>query len=317
MIMNFYKEIGGFFGLELNNLKEYYSNLISLNSGRNALRYIVRTYCIKNIYVPYYTCPVIFDALEAENCEISLYNVDEYFMPVKEFPQDAYVLYTNYYGICSLNCELLANKYKNLIVDNAQSFYSPSLGLASFYSPRKFFGIPDGGYLAINKVLNEKLEQEMSYQRCSHLLKRIDLSANAAYRDFKENDSSLNGTPIKLMSNLTKKLLSSIDYESVKQKRLKNFNFLAQRLDDRNELTIRKGENDVPIVYPLLIKDEVLRANLIQSKIYVATYWPEMEKKCYNQEYELYLQKYLLPLPIDQRYGEKEMKFIVEVINMR
>ena len=99
------KEIGGFFGLEINEKKEFYPDLISLNSGRNALRYIIRAYSIKEIYVPYYTCPVVWDVLEAENCKISFYNIDKNFMPTQEFEQDSYLLYTNYYGVCGNNCE--------------------------------------------------------------------------------------------------------------------------------------------------------------------------------------------------------------------
>ena len=48
------REIGSYFELELPKEREYHENAISLNLGRNALRYIIRAHKIKKIYVPYY-----------------------------------------------------------------------------------------------------------------------------------------------------------------------------------------------------------------------------------------------------------------------
>ena len=55
------KEIGGYFELERGPFKPYHDG-VYLNSGRNALRYIVRKLGIHKIHVPYYTCPVVFEA---------------------------------------------------------------------------------------------------------------------------------------------------------------------------------------------------------------------------------------------------------------
>jgi hypothetical protein len=57
----------------------------------------------------------------------------------------------------------------------------------------------------------------------SHLLKRIDLSAEQGYTDFSENDKSLENQPIKRMSNLTERILSGIDYQSIKKQRKEKF----------------------------------------------------------------------------------------------
>ena len=114
-------------------------NLIKLNTARNCLRYIIRAYGIEEIYVPYYICPTIKSAIRKEKAKINFYHVDKKFMPVNDFGKDYFILYPNYFGICSKNVQILSKKYKNLIVDNAHSFYSDSLGLASFNSLRKFF----------------------------------------------------------------------------------------------------------------------------------------------------------------------------------
>ncbi|MCQ2743331.1 MAG: hypothetical protein MJ230_00850 [bacterium] len=306
------KEIGGYFELEINsqygNIPE---NVIALNTARNALRYIIKAYNIKEIYVPYYTCPVVWEILEKENCKINFYHIDDNFIPTKDFQRDDFILYTNYFGICAKQAKELSEKYKNLIVDNAQAYFMQKLGLASFNSVRKFFGVPDGSFLFCNRTLNENIEQDNSHQRCLHLLKRIDVNASFGYEDFRNNSNHFKSEPIKYMSNLTKHLINSIDVNKAKEKRLKNFKYLHKYLSKENELKFELDVDDVPMVYPYLIKNEKLRSKLIKNKIYVAQYWSELPE----EYYENYLYKYLLPLPIDHRYNIDDIKKFVEVIN--
>ena len=235
------QEIGGFIGLELQKGKHFHKNAILLNSARNALRYVIRAYNIQKIHAPYYTCPVVWDAIKAESCKIIPYQINEHFMPKVEFDENDFILYTNYFGICAKQIKNLAKIYKNLIIDNAMSFFTPHFGLASFYSPRKFFGVADGGILLCDKKLDEKFAKDTSYQRFSHLIKRVDISSNFAYEDFNQNNDSLNDEPIKEMSNLTDKMLQNCDYTHAKEKRMSNFSYLAKELDGINLLKFEGG----------------------------------------------------------------------------
>lgn len=311
MTMNSFKEIGGYFGLEINSKFDNISNNLALNCARNCLRYIVRAYGIKEIYAPFYTCPVVWQSIKKENCKIKFYHIDKNFMPTMEFDENSYILYTNYFGICAKNVKYLTKKHKNLIVDNAQAFYMPKYGVASFNSIRKFFGVPDGALLQTDKTLNEEFAKSTSYQISSHLLKRLDVNAQFGYQDFCKNDDSLIDEDIKTISNLTKTIFNSIDIKYAKQKRLENFNFLNETLINSNELKITLDNDDVPMVYPYLIKDDFLRKKLIKNQIYVATYWSPQPL----DTQEGIFQKYLLPLPIDQRYNIEDLKRILEVIN--
>ncbi len=312
------KEIGGYFELESFGSPEYHDRAIKLNSGRNALRYIIRAYGIREMLVPRYTCPVVFEALAEENCKVIFYSIDEKLNPSMdidgEMKQNKFVLYNNYFGVCGNVVERLIGKYTNVIVDSAQSFYSLKKGIASFYSPRKFFGLPDGGILRCDKELDDKFEEDISIDRCSHLLKRYDLPATEGYPDFQRNDNSLIGQPIKHMSKLTQALMSNINYSNTRKIRMENFSFLHDNLWDDNELKIDMAKDDVPLVYPFLLKNKELRKKLIERRVYVATYWPELEKYCDEGSFELYLKNYLIPIPIDQRYGLEEMKFILGII---
>ena len=75
------REIGGYFELELGCGKELYTDEIRLNSARNCLRYLIRKRNIKKIQIPAYTCPVVWEVLENEGCEIIYYEIDENMLP--------------------------------------------------------------------------------------------------------------------------------------------------------------------------------------------------------------------------------------------
>ena len=303
------REIGGYFELEVHRGREYYSNAVTLNSARSCLRYLIRAYGIQKLNVPAYTCPVVWEAAEAEGCKLVYYPIDEHFIPAVEFAPDDYILYTDYCGICSENVQLIAIKYKNLIVDDSQNFYSGKRGLASFNSVRKFFGVPDGAYLFTDRFLPEKLENDVSAERCAHLLLRADLGASAGYSTFKKNDDSLREEPIKNMSRLTHRLLGGMDYIESAGKRRENFMALHRELQGLNEFKIPVTDA-VPMVYPLVVRDDGLRQQLIDRKIFVATYWNGQE----DEHWGLHFQKYLLPLPVDQRYDAEDMKYIVSTV---
>lgn len=304
------KEIGGYFSFELNKNYNIPDNAILLNSARNSLRYIIQSFGIKTIHIPFYTCPVVWNSIQKEDCSINFYHIDNNFMPIGDFNENDFILYTNYFGVCAKNVRELAKKYKNLIVDNAQAFYMPKYGIASFNSVRKFFGTPDGSILFSDKTIDKELAQSVSYNKLTHLGKRIDLDASSGYSDFRNSEGTLVDAEVEKMSKLSVSLLENCNVDKAKEQRIKNFSILARKLNKTNELHISLDNDDVPMVYPYLIKDDSLKNKLIQNKIYVATYWNPLP-----EEYkEGVFQKYLLPLPIDQRYDEDDMNRILDII---
>lgn len=309
------KPIGGFFEMACGTSSQYHDGAIALNSARNALRYVIRAYNIREIYVPYYTCPVVWTAIIAEGCNIIPYDIDGAFMPTVDFPDSAFILYNNYFGICGKNVMELSKKYKNLIVDNAQAFFASHRALATIYSPRKFFGLPDGGLLYSDKKIDSEFEVAVSYDLCSHLLKRIDLGPNAAYADFQKNDFALNNRPIQKMSRLTMTMMGNLDYDFVRRRRLENFKILHNALGHLNKLKIDLSDDDVPMVYPFRTDDATLRARLIENQIFVAKYWPvETGVACMMGDYAQAMASTIVPLPIDQRYDTNDMERVIGII---
>ena len=314
------KSIGGYFSLELQTGEHYHRNAIRLNTSRNCLEYILIAKQYQKVYIPFYTCEVIIEPLKRNRIEYEFYHVNELLDPVETFELSAHqaFLYTNYFGLKNKTVERLAKLHgKQLIVDNAQSFYAPPVdGVDTFYSARKFFGVADGGFLYTDQRLTNTFEQDVSFGRMSHLLKRIDCSAELAYEDFRKNDDSLINNPIRTMSNLTDAILRSIDYKTIQEKRLENFQILNSALKKENLLAIDFSCNDtIPMVYPFWGKDEGLRKRLISKKVYVATNWPNLFHWCNENDLEYVLAKNIIPLPVDQRYDKEDMQEIIRIIN--
>ena len=230
MINNENKEIGGYIEVAFGKLHDlYHSDGIFINSGRNAIRYAIRAYNIKELWVPYYTCPVVWDAIKDEGCKCKFYSISNTLTPELDCKDTDYILYTNYFGVCSEKIKKLSKKYKNLIIDNAQGFYMEPYGIASAYSPRKFFGVSDGGIVFCKKQINNNFERDYSWNRFSHLLKRVDVNSNFGYSDFNLNEETIDHEEIKKMSNLTMTILQHCDYEDAREKRLKNYAYLNSK----------------------------------------------------------------------------------------
>lgn len=314
------KAIGGYFSLETRVGEHYHKDAIRLNTARNCFEYVLRARGYAKVYIPYYTCEVMLEPIQKLELDYEFYHINEQLEP-KSLPklgENEAFLYTNYFGLKQGCVRRLASEFgSRLIVDNAQAFYAEPLGgIDTFYSARKFFGLSDGAYLYTDKPLRQEFVQDCSFDRMSHLLKRVDLGAEAGYQDFKKNDDALIAQDIKRMSNLTEALLYGIDYESAKEKRIKNYNTLSEALRAKNQFHLNLRADDVPMVYPYLTDDVTLKKRLITAKIFVATYWPNVFDWCKPQGLEYELAEKVAFIPVDQRYGIEDMQRIIEVINI-
>lgn len=311
--------IGGYFEIELRHGEHYHKDAIRLNTARNCFEYVLIARKYRRVYIPYYTCEVMLQPLRRQHVEYAFYSIDWNLEPIETFnlKEGEAFLYTNYFGLKQDCVEKLAKVYgSRLIVDNAQAFYAPRIeGIDTFYSPRKFFGVPDGGYLYTDCRLEGELPQDTSYERIAHLLIRADKDAEAGYSAFRENEDKLDNAPIMRMSKLTERLLSNIDYRFAAHMRRMNFEYLDSLMKSSNKLSLSVNPEEIPLVYPYLTESGcLLRQMLIDNRIFVATYWPNVMGWCREGDVENCLYSGIIPLPIDQRYSLNDISRILNTL---
>ncbi len=309
------KEIGGYFGLEQFTGKEYYPELIALNNARSCLLYLLRARNIKKLYIPYFLCDSVTDLCEREGYAYDFYPIDKEFLPVfdRTLAADEWLYIVNFYGQISNEKILqLQQTWGNVIFDNVQAFFQkPAAGVDTIYSCRKFFGVPDGGYLATDVRLREEPEQDISMDRMKHVLGRFEHTASEYYAHFRQTDESYADLPMLTMSKLTRNLLCAIDYRTACQKRDENYAFLAAALGEYNPLKLTAPAG--AYCYPFYCKNGMeLKRRLAEQKIYVPTLWPNVLERPESVEKD-YAEN-ILPLPCDQRYGQADMKRMVTAI---
>lgn len=306
-------EIGGYIELERYSLPMLHEGAIALNCGRNALQYLIRANGIKEIYLPHYLCDSVWEACNGTS--VKGYSVGRNFLPVLEDNGNIPVLIVNYYGLLDqMALTALKEKYGSIIIDNTQAYFSMPLDQTdTLYSCRKFFGVPDGAFLYTDAVLDQALETDLSYGRMNYLLGRYEKNASEFYQEYQESNKFFSSQPIKRMSKLTENLLHGIDYAAVKEKLSQNFETLNRAFKAYNGLTVPQVEG--AFAYPLLLEHgEEVRQKLIAKKIYVPTLWNDALKRLAPNDTEVGFVKNLLPLPVDQRYGEDEMQYMINEV---
>jgi hypothetical protein len=313
------KAIGGYFELELRERSHYHKGALALNSGRNALEYVLLANGYKKVYIPHYTCDILLEPIARANIPYEFYAINERLEAVFDFkklhPTEAF-LYTNYFGLKDNYVFHLTSRHSNIIIDNAQSFFSkPQNGADTFYSPRKFFGLPDGGYAYCKEKWDIDIERDItSIDKMGHLLLRSSFDAETGYEEFRRNEESLKNQPILPMSRLTSRILTSVGYEEVRMKRIENFYFLHNVLRKSNKLTSFIDDSVViaPLVYPFWVSNgKKLRGKLKENRIYTPFYWPNVLDTCDKDSFEYDIASNIVHLPIDQRYDFSDLKYVL------
>ncbi len=312
------KAIGGYFELDQFVDNSYHKDMIKLNTGRNALMYLIKARKIKKLYIPSFLCDSIENILIKNNILYDHYQIDHSLLPKfnTTLAEHEYILIVNYYGQISTDrIMVLKQTYQNMILDNTHAFFQrPIKGIDTFYSCRKFFGVPDGAYLASDMILTEDIAVDISHKRMKHILGRYEENAEDHYQEFKQNDQDFKDLPLRYMSSLTDNILRAIDYQQVLKTRNDNCAYLASILDRSNRLKLRRVNG--PFAYPYLIYGGIkVRNELIKKRIYIPTLWPNVIKTCDQTSIDYDLAANILVLPCDQRYHVDDLKLMIKQVN--
>ena len=311
------KEIGGYFEFEqgLTN-NEWHNNCLRFNSARNCFRYIIQQKQIETIYLPDLLCDAVGEACKKEGINVEIYNIDRNFLPTlnKELSQKEYICIVNYYGtIDNIQIAKLKERYKNIIVDSTHAFFQePIYGVDTVYNCRKYFGVPDGAYLATDLKIDTEITQGKSGHRIRHLIGRLEDGAEKHYSRFLDAEETFSNENIEQMSKLTRTLMGAISYKEILSIRKENIAYLEDKVGKLNKLKL--SIKNMNFMYPLYIDNaDKLRQKLISEKVYVPILWPNViEKKQESIAHEY--AKNIIPIPIDQRYNIKDMEKICNIV---
>ena len=312
------KEYGGFLPLELNlggNQPYYhgYPNILSFNTVKAALPLVSKVLKAKKIYVPYYLCPNVIEELEKSFDNVEFYYLNENLQPRINSPKGKTIYLVDYFGIMdkAVYEYVVDNPETTFIIDNAHSFYNRPImrsNVFNLYSCKKFFGVPDGGYLISDRKIDQVYDKSVSSYISNYLIKSLEEGTNSCYQEKKKIDEYINNN-YSGISIFAEELLSRIDYEKIKTVRKKNFNLYQEYFVEVNQ--IKCEENSIPYIYPLNVGKNI-KDKLIKEKIYVPTLWSQVLDAGFDNTAEKKMAENTLFLPLDQRYAEEDISFISE-----
>lgn len=313
--------MGGFFGLELpeyNNFPFLESAFCAFtNSGRSALSCILDNLPPpRRIYIPRYICHTLAEPLAGYKMET--YGCREDLSPI--LPNDArkedIIILVDYFGLTARHVLAAAAQFPGqVIVDATTALFGKSRELfPTFYSPRKFVGVPDGGVACAPFPLVRRPEVTApSSAAALHLLQRIEGGVLSAAAAAQQAEDALCGTRFS-MSPLTRRLLRSINFKAVSEKRMFNYHTLHRVLAPLNRLKLPELPDSAPMYYPFVCGIPGMRDDLIDAEIALPLFWEEVIDTTPAHSIENTLARTLLPLPIDQRYDEKDMQKLLRLI---
>lgn len=320
-------------------------NFQYFKSGRNAIKALARLLkkTSKRVLLPDYTCETVIEPFLDEGWEYDFYSITtdlsiDYTVFKKQikFFKPSLILIHDYFGIPHknkkelfnlahrLNClvvEDLTSCFLNPFVDNGADYY-----LASF---RKFFAIPDGGVLASKKTkicfdiedCDEKLEK-IAIEACKLKQKYFDKNDKDIKEQFRDKYKELQkelAFNSKLISASPKsiEIIKGLEIDKIKKKRRQNYMYLLnilKRISFVHPVYSELGKTDVPLFMPVIIdcSRKELQDFLAEYGIYCPIIWPKSKYITTYFASSFYLYEHMLCIPIDQRYGEKDMLYICE-----
>ena len=313
--------IGGYNQLPLISLDtQLGAEAYQFQSARAALYAYLNTAKIKTLYVPNYICDSIFPALKSLTVEVKFYSVNEQLLPVscpkRINKSDSRILLVNYFGLLNEQIKTLTAVEPELfIVDNSQALFCEHIeGTTSIYSPRKFLGIPDGGFLRTATKINMPEALYDASENVGHLLLRAAGDVQAGYARFLAAEQALECFIPKKISVISAHLIKCADINAIKEKRRRNYKVLYNKFRSLNQLQFPVNDH-VPLCYPLKLGSNVtsICRALIDNAIYLPRYW----RSDYSGDVGVNMFENTLFLPIDERLTVDNVYTLSDIIEQR
>ena len=321
------KYIGGFLELELfsRSGQGYHDGALALSNARACISHIIRQTRMKQVWLPYYTCNALLEPFVQTGVPYRFYSLTEE-LEIADAPKqlgaDEFLLYINYFGLKRTYVHEIVSAYGNqLLIDNTQDFFAHGYAQGwAFNSARKSFGVPDGGYLygPVEQLGTADRYPVNNTYHAGYLIDRLRGAQQEAYEGFIAYEHTLTSESLRI-SELSASLLSQVDYNAVIAQRRENFNYYHNKLSKFNNASMNLilaalPAGTAPFCYPLMQSEGELldRRLLFESNVFVPTLWQDvLTRQAVGFEWERYLTRSLLPLPVDHRYGTDELDKVI------
>jgi hypothetical protein len=243
---------------------------------------------------------------------------------VRDVESGDLVLVIHYFGFPneSLPADLLNRQGGIIVEDASQALFAKQQYPESFcsvFSPRKFFGVPDGGVLASLRLsvpdcqALEPPPMDWWANACAitQMRREFDLMGgrNEWFPQFRKVEESIPLGPYR-SSDLAKMLIEvGTDYESMKKVRRENYSALLRQLSEFALFPYLDDET-VPLGFPVLVnasQRDIVLERLYAHGIYPPVHWrlEGIVPEEFSDSHEL--SRSILTLICDQRYTIYDM----------
>lgn len=302
----------------------------------------------KKVLIPAYTCQTVITPFEEAGWQCEYYSIhkdlridsDHLLTSIEKYHPSLVVVHP-YFGM-DLNDEemealnIIEEQGITVVLDMTQCLFSTKqYPFASFVvaSYRKWMPIPDGGYLKnianVAKIVQPEeenddfTERELAamylrgqyFDNGEQLTKAISIKLSKAADHIAES----NIAPHK-MSQVSYNLMQNENQEFNQQRRFENYTYLYNNIIESGKITKvckdMSGVTTAPLYFTIYVKNRpVLQRQLAQDSIYAPVIWPIEDNRVLVNDDVKYIYDYILAIPIDQRYEEKDMERVVKIIN--
>lgn len=318
-------------------------------SGRCGIYYALTDYMLTDqkrvAYVPIYTCETVLAPFHKAGYELIFYDFDHNMNPVFDpavLDRISIISICGYYGFSTYNKDFVAQCSSRgiaVIEDATHSIFSADgvdphcdYVVGSF---RKWLGVACGGFAIKTKgafaaptlppqkehvgwrkeffelkngYADKTLEEKAEIDRLGdELFWKSEMKLRQIFDVFESDEESI-------------QIMKYYPVEELQKKRRANYQYLLDHLNpsDKYEIVFKTlPEGTVPSHLTLYAADrESFRAAMAEAGISCTSYWPVGPLVDVTGHPEArYIYDHVCSLPCDQRYGEKEMQEICDVLN--
>ncbi len=335
-----------------------FKDFTTVTSGRTGIRLIariLRSDYIKSVLLPAYLCPSVIQPFREEGLSVLFYRTGSDLLidsndveRLEEAARPTAVFFINYFGFpvderiknfllgIKERCWVIEDCVHGSLVEQDEPVVG-QIGHFAITSFRKYLPLPDGGLVighgeqplsslpaangrfVRNRLLGKFLRYELMQPGTSSP-QLEDLYLDLFLKAETELDAE---TPISGMSEISQRLLGTIDLAEVMAQRRGNFAFLLKAFQDEPRLRcigtplladLPAGVS--PLVFPITVlqqRRDGLRQHLSDLRVFCPIHWhlpPEIEGDRFHEASQLSSE--ILGLPIDQRYTEEDMGSLVD-----